>query len=233
MLKIERQWLACGVGGLILVGVMVDRALFQVPAADSYPYHARVREAAASMPEVIGDWHSKPVDVPTAAQKMLRSNVLISREYIHQKTGQQASFLLVQCSDARDLAGHYPPICYPNAGFTLAQYEPDERVFQHSAPGETDLVAQGTSYKFTQDTLEGTRAMWVFNLMVLPDGQTAPNMDGIYHIARNRRLRCFGAAEIQVITNVGMSEEDRSQIISTLLGGAKPLVDAIRSGVTK
>jgi len=218
---------------MILAGVMTDRALFQVPAADSYPYHARVRDAAANMPVDIGDWHSKPVEVPTSAQKMLRSNVLISREYTNQKTGQQASFLLVQCSDARDLSGHYPANCYPNAGYTQAQCVADERAIPKSAADDTDLIAHGTDYKFTQDTLSGTRAMWVYNLMVLPDGRTAPGMDGVYSIARNRRMRYFGAAEIQVITNVGMAEADRSQIINLLLGAAGPLVDAIRSGVVQ
>ena len=218
---------------MILAGVLVDRALFQVPAADSFPYHARVRDAAASMPEVIGDWRSKPVEVPTSAQKLLRSNVLISRQYTNPKTGQQASFLLVQCGDARDLSGHYPPICYPNAGYTLVEYAVDDRTVSGSSAGDAVLVARGTDYKFTQDTLEGTRAMWVYNVMVLPNGQTSPNMGGVDGIARNRRMRCFGAAEIQVITNVGMSEADRSQVINMLLDGAKPLVDAIRSGVVE
>jgi hypothetical protein len=234
MMKIGQPWLACGMGAVILAGVMVDRTLFQVPAADSYPYHARVRVAAASMPEDIGDWHSKPVEVPTAAQKLLRSNVLISREYTNQKTGLQANFLLVQCSDARDLDGHYPPNCYRSAGFTPAGSASSDRVIPHSAvPGERDLVAHGTDYKFTQNTLNGTRAMWVFNLMVLPDGQTAPNMDGVDRIARNRRMRCFGAAEIQVITDVSMPEADRSTVIDILLAGARPLMDAIRTGVVQ
>ena len=58
-------------------------------------------------------------------------------------------------------------------------------------------------------------------------------MNGVYSIARNRRMRYFGAAEIQVITNVGMPEADRSQVINMLLGGARPLIDAIRSGVVQ
>ena len=131
----------------------------------------------------------------------------------------------MQCSDARDLDGHYPPICYPNAGFTLAVVQPPKE--------DTEFAAPGTLYKFTQDTLNGTRAMWVFNLMVLPDGQTAPNIWGVDHIARSRRMRCFGAAEIQVITDVGMAEAERTQVVNLLLDKAKPLMDAIRSGVVQ
>jgi hypothetical protein len=229
-------------GGLILAGVMTDRALHQVPAENSFPYHARVRAASASMPEDIGDWRSQPVEVPTSAQKMLRSNVLISRQYTNQKTGAQASFLLVQCSDARDLSGHYPKNCYPNAGFTLAETQMPETLWNmfpadaRPAPGDEveSLFKGGILYRFTQDTLEGTRTMWVFNLMVLPNGRTSPDMAGVNSIARDRRMRYFGAAEIQVITNVGMAHADRFRVINMLLGGARPLIDAIkRSGVVK
>ena len=232
-MKLRQLCLACGVGVVILTGIVIDRALYQVPAADSYPYHAKVREAATLVPETIGDWKSKPVEVPTSAQKMLRSNVLISREYFNPKSGQQASFLFVQCSDARDLLGHYPAVCYPNAGYTLVAALPDERVIPRVRPSDSDVAALGTNYKFTQETLnlKGSRAMWVYNVMILPNGLTASNMGGVDSIARNRRMRYFGAAEIQVITDVGMAEADRSHIINMLLESSKPLIDAIRSGV--
>ena len=232
-MKRSQPWLACGSGGMILAGVIVCRALFQVPVEDSYPYHARVREAAATLPEVIGDWRSTPVEVPTAAQKLLRSNVLISRQYANQKTGAQASFLLVQCSDAETLLGHYPPVCYPAAGYTLTESVLDDRTIAGSSAENAPLVARGTDYRFIQQTLEGTREMWVYNLMVLPNGKTAPDMDGVGGIARNRRTRYFGAAEIQVITNAEMPKSDRNQVINMLLEGYQPLLDAIRSGVVK
>jgi len=240
-MKKDRPWLACGVGGLILAGVMADRAHYQVPAADSYPYHASVRAAAASMPADIGDWGSKAVEVPTGAQKLLRANVLISRQYTNKVNGVQASFLLVQCGDARDLSGHYPPVCYPNAGYTLADViRPETAIAEFQAGSTNELTGEapalykaGTLYKFTQDTLEGTRAMWVFNLMVLPNGQTAPDMGAVDGIARDRKMRYFGAAEIQVITSVDLPERDRYQVTAVLLTGARPLIDAIRRGVVQ
>jgi hypothetical protein len=74
-------------------------------------------------------------------------------------------------------------------------------------------------------------SMKVFDLMILPNGQTAPDMNGVYTIARDRRQRYFGAAQIQILTNVAMSEEDRTQVIQTLLGSAQPVIEAIRAGV--
>ena len=62
-------------------------------------------------------------------------------------------------------------------------------------------------------------------------GERNSQLSGVDSIARNRRMRYFGAAEIQVITDVGMAEADRSHIINMLLESSKPLIDAIRSGV--
>ena len=59
-------------------------------------------------------------------------------------------------------------------------------------------------YNFKQSTLKGTKSVWVHNVMVLPDNQTARGMDGVYRIARNRRMRYFGAAEIQVSLSRGI-----------------------------
>jgi hypothetical protein len=69
--------------------------------------------------------------------------------------------------------------------------------------------------------------------MILPDNQTARDMDGVYRIARNRRMRYFGAAEIQVLTDDKVTSEERTEIVNVLLASYKPMIDAIRSGVVE
>jgi hypothetical protein len=68
--------------------------------------------------------------------------------------------------------------------------------------------------------------------MILPDGRTAPDMDSVDSIARDRRIRHFGAAQIQVVTDDTMSDSDREAVINVLLKGAREAIDAIRTGVT-
>mgnify|MGYP007071125856 CR=1 FL=1 len=35
-----------------------------------------------------------------------------------QSFHEQVNVAVVQCRDARDMGGHYPPICYPGQGWT-------------------------------------------------------------------------------------------------------------------
>jgi hypothetical protein len=226
-MKLGRLWLFSALAGVILAGVMVSRAALQIPEADSIPYHARVKQVESNIEASnawdFGDWTSTKVDVPSEAQKLLRSNVLISRQYFNKKRNQSVNFLLVQCADARHLSGHFPPVCYPNSGYTSGT----------SRPSGADINGEGMLYNFSQETLRGTRAITVYNIMVLPDNKTARDMDGIKRIARTRQLRSFGAAEIQVLTDANMPDEDRANVINLLLAHYKPLIDEIRSGVVQ
>jgi hypothetical protein len=224
----NQRWMSLSLGGLILAGVFVDRTVFQVPAANADAYHARVRQTVMAIPMEIGGWHGEDTPVPQSAQRLLRSNVVVSRRYGREKDSikEYFSFLLVQCGDARDLLGHYPPNCYPATGYTLVSQE------RHDWPVD-NLLAHGTTYQFTQDTLHGAKAIRVYDFMVLPDGETSPNLEGVYRVARNRRMRYYGAAQIQIITDVDMIEADRAEVINSMLDGAKAAINAIQSGVTK
>ena len=56
-------------------------------------------------------------------------------------------------------------------------------------------------------------------------------MAGVNAIARDRHIRQFGAAQIQVVTDAEMSDQDRNDVIEVLLNGAEGVIDAIRTGV--
>jgi hypothetical protein len=216
-------WLSCTLACALLGGVALDRQLLHVPSGNAEAYHLRVR-AAAAMPVYFDDWVSQDIPVLPAAVAMLRPNVVMERRYRNISTGLQADFLLVQCRDARDLIGHYPPVCYKANGFQQLSCEPDLRKIQN-------LPLNGTTYEFSSSKLAMKGSMKVFDLMILPNGQTAPDMNGVYTIARDRRLRHFGAAQIQILTDAAMSEGDRTRVIDTLVKSAKPVIDAIRAGV--
>jgi hypothetical protein len=217
-------WLNGAVAFALLGGVVLDRQLLHVPSGNADAYHLRVRTAAAAMPVHVGNWFGQDVPVLPGAVALLRPNVVMERRYRNVATGQEASFLLVQCRDARDLIGHYPPICYKANGYQMLSCEPDARKIQ-------TLPLNGTTYEFSSAKLAMKGAMKVFDLMILPNGQTAPDMNGVYSIARDRRQRHFGAAQIQILTDSAMSEEDRTKVIQTLLAVAQPVIEAIRAGV--
>ena len=110
---------------LALLGGIVAEDRTHLKPADVEPYHAGAKAVHRSLARnrsrtAIG----RPSDdrsLPPAAEQLLHPNCKIDRRYTSSSlssTGNpaQASLLIVQCKDSRDMPGHYPPICYPGAG---------------------------------------------------------------------------------------------------------------------
>src|SRR5438477_7343006 len=101
----------------LLAGIVAEQATHLKPK-DVEPYHDRARAAVDAVPYFIGNWTGKDDDIPAAAQKLLRPNAILSRTYSEIDTSslggrhREASLLIVQCRDSRDMVGHFPPICY-------------------------------------------------------------------------------------------------------------------------
>jgi hypothetical protein len=197
-------------------------ALFKAsPAAESY--HARIAAAVAAIPHHFGTWVSQEVPVPEAAITILRPNVTISRRYTNVATGEVATLLLVQCRDARDLFGHYPPVCYVSHGFrTVESSAGDWRL------DDTDI--HGMVYTFASTRPQELTSMTVYDFMILPNGTTCRDMDGVYALARNSRRRMLGAAQLQILVSATMPHEQRDALFLTLVKANQPAINAILAG---
>jgi hypothetical protein len=206
---------------LLVCGAVAEKVTLQSPA-DVRAYQARVKQAFATFGSASGDWVSKEVPIPVEAMKMLRPNSVLSRQYTNVVTGHRCSVLLVDCSDARDLVCHYPPVCYPGQGWKLISK-------QAQAWEITGGTIVGTNYEFSRSNFESGTGILTANTMILPDGQFRPDMRGVEEAAANVHRRGYGAAQIQVIVDGGMSEMDRARIIQAMLELHKPLFDVIRS----
>jgi hypothetical protein len=101
----------------LLAATWVYQRVVSGRAPDPEPYHASVRQAAASVPLRTGTWFATEEPVPPSAMALIKPNVILSRRYVDAISGQQAILLLVQCRDARDLLGHWPPVCYAGQGW--------------------------------------------------------------------------------------------------------------------
>lgn len=191
------------------------------PQADAY--FKKVVAAAAATPTSFGPWVSLDVPIPPAAITMLRPNLTISRRYTNLQTGQQATLLLVQCSDARDLLGHYPPVCYVAHGYrSVAASSRDWQV--------EGLALQGMIYTFASNRPEDQSSMIIYDFMILPDGRTSRDMDGIYATARDPRKRQLGAAQLQILMDPSMPESQREALFLTLVQAHRRTLDAILAG---
>lgn len=216
--------IAIVVAALLLVGAGVNRAMLP-RARDAAPFHAKVRGVSTAAPVSVGTWKGEDVPVPTEAVAQLRPNVLISRRYRDEISGRYLSFLLVQCSDVRDLVPHYPPVCYPGRGLTLGK----KNAWSTTIDG---LELNATRYEFESNTFQHSKLTVVDNFVLLPDGRVKKDMDGV---EREIGLpnRYFGAAQIQIVYDRSVPTEERAALTRMMLTAYKPLIDAMLSGAVR
>jgi hypothetical protein len=209
---------------LLLLGCLASTraVLFRIPVI-AETYHHKIAAAVAASPMHFGSWVSFDAPVPEAAMTMLRPNATISRRYTNVETGDAATLLLVQCKDARDLFGHYPPVCYAAHGFRAAQSV--ARDWQVDG-----LTIHGMAYTFSSTRLDELTSMIIYDFMILPNGTTCRDMEGVYASARDPRRRKLGAAQLQVLLSATESEERRDAEFLSLVRANRPTIDAILAG---
>jgi len=204
-----------------LLGGIVAEDRPHLKPSDVEPYHARARKVIEAWPEVIADkdgtWHTSNNErLPDSAEQLLHPNCFISRGYtndtIRQK-GQfaQASLLIVQCKDSRDMAGHFPPNCYPAAG------QPQigtAALFKMHFPG---FDVEGTEYLFLRKSLPISRQC-VYDFFIVPGQGSQPDMNTLQAAAKDYQRRYYGAAQFQVVMDADYPQDVRESIFRTIIG---------------
>lgn len=211
---------------LLVGGVAIDRNFVKGHERNADGYHAAIFSAGQDIPRRVGMWYAAAPDPPItqAAVALLRPNLIVSRAYRNLQSGDHVTFLLVQCKDARDILGHYPPVCYVNQGWQLRQRTATE----WTADGR---ILHGTEYRFVSSRMDRLGSIIVCNFMLLPNGNTCPDMDGVDLVARDRLRRFFGAAQIQLVFDSNTTPQQREEILKMLVHSYKPVIDRILGGV--
>jgi hypothetical protein len=203
---------------------MTAQQLSYAKPADVEGYHTTVAEQVKAVPKQIGPWVGSETEIPRSAVQLLSPNAILSRQYHNQNTGRAVSLMIVHCKDARDMAGHYPPICYRANGWTQQSTE-DHR---WSMLGQTLPVRR---YTFTMDLPTGEREMHVLNMLVLPDGALTREMTRVREAAADYRSHFFGAGQMQLILDSRMSPSRRRAVFERFFEAVQPAIHAMRSGL--
>src|SRR5436309_2882937 len=147
----------------LLLGVGAE-TIKRPRAGDAERFHARVKEFESNL--VLPDgWSFSDLPIPPGALALLKPNAKICGQYQTPKGPFQ--FLLIQCRDARDMGGHYPPVCYPSSGW-LCVGDPEGRRMTWTIGDKTIL---GMEYQFSHLDEQGqTRTSIIENLLILPRG---------------------------------------------------------------
>lgn len=212
-----------GLALAMIGGIFVQRLSFAAEVEEVAPYHAKVRAAVDAMPEQIGDWVSEEIEIPAAAVALLKPNAIFGRRYVNSLTGRQVDLLVVHCRDARDMAGHYPPVCYPSSGWT----EEDRAMMQFGSIG---LDAPWARYEFSRIASGYNVQMTVLNVMVLPDGRIVHTMDAVREQAADYRSRFLGAGQIQFVFSGDPTKQECESIVSEFMPEVAPLIATISGG---
>ena len=134
-----------------------------------------VAEAMGAVPFFVGDWVGRDETVPPEAQKLLRPNAIFSRTY-QKPLGPRLHLLLVHCSDARDMIGHYPPVCYPSAGWVSEEIPGPAGAVLHAAGREVPVRLYG--FRRMHEPGRVDRIM-ILNAFILPGGNVSRDISDI------------------------------------------------------
>jgi hypothetical protein len=200
-------------------------------------YHERAREAINAMPpgafiDAV-TWNAEPRKPETAAVRLLKPNVILSRHYVEGVTDRYprtADLLIVQCRDSRDMTGHYPPICYKNIGFELVEQK---------ARAPVDVGGESvpfTEYHFEKWSQGQPLRVCIYNFFVVPGAGVVRDIKGVHRAAEDYERRFFGAAQFQVLIPLNQvpRRDERDMIFTSLLRSHAGLIGTLKSdGLTK
>jgi hypothetical protein len=231
-------WLWPVVSVLMLIGMLAE-ARTHVQPTEAAPHLQRCANAVAAFPYVIdtnnGSWTGKDTEMPTPAIQLLRPNAILSREYRNGQRKQVVEFLIVDCSDARDLQGHYPPNCYPALGESELMDQRKTRIWHLP-----HMDVTGMEYHFAPKSLTDSEQV-VYNFFVMPivpaltvshkelDGKICPDISSVYTSGEDYQRRYYGAAEFQLVTGPQMKPQDRDEALIDLLSSDESLLRTLEN----
>lgn len=184
---------------------------------------AEVAQTMASVPFLIGGWIGADAPIPPEAQKLLRPNAMLSRTY-SQINRPSVHLVVVHCSDARDMIGHYPPICYPSSGWV------DMPVLDNAYSGisvaSTELPVR--QYLYRRMGENGTEArIRIFSAFILPDGTVTRDIDDINEQSERLAVSIQGVAQLQLITDASTDYAAAATAAGELLSGMPELLTSL------
>lgn len=205
--------------GVLMIAAGDNRWQHSTPP-DVDAFQTNVRTAWDKAPKVVGNWLGSDIALPTAAIKLLRPNASLNRAYHNLVTGEDVTVLAVQCGDARDMEGHYPPNCYPGNGNVLESQAPVD-----FAGG----VVKATEYSFYKPTPVGNLPLWVAGTFNLQGGVSARNMKEMRVRAREGGRRYYGVAQFQVVIAGTVPQARKIEIAEEFFKAYAPLLEAAGS----
>ena len=217
--------LAPWLSGAVLLAVLVVSVVTRPPVRDTSAYFALVADRVRGVPYTVDAWVGQDAEVVAAARELLKPNAILQRRYSRLDDGMWFDVIVVHCGDVRDMQGHYPPVCYPSAGWQIDAGTPVVAgIGAHGVPA--------TEYVVTWPHDRGVQPVRIVNFFALPsDGaQYARDMGALEQAAHARATAELGVLQIQVLTPVAMDSQVRDALMPDVWGVLEPVVRAVVGG---
>jgi len=187
--------------------------------------NAQIQAAIDSVPLQFGGWVGKDVAVPQAAKEILHPNAILSRTYRRLGDGFAAQLLVVHCSDARDMGGHYPPNCYPRAGWD--QDDRNSDIDATLALESRQVTVQIYHFRRLDKWGSDENRLRVLNYFVLPRGETTVDIAVVRRQADRPSISRLGVAQIQIAMSGNVPEDESLLAGAQLLNGISDLLTVL------
>lgn len=189
-------------------------------------YFDGVAAAIAGIPYRIGPWIGADVEAQAPAIKLLRPNKLLQRRYLTSDGSSSFSLLLVHCSDARDMQGHYPPVCYPAHGWVIDESERTEFVL---GPSRIPSMV----YRLSSIRQGEERTMTILNFFAVPSGgeSLAADMAAVNRASATTARSGLGAAQFQLIVPGRVPSDEMTRLMQEVGPAIEPPIRKVIHGV--
>jgi len=206
---------------VLLLGLIAVEHYARARASDASAFHAAAAQSIGSIPARLGEWTTTDLPLPASAVTLLKPNAVLARQAERVGPGgvpEYAIPVIVQCADARDMAGHYPPVCYPGQG-----WKPDGPI-QPVVLRCADREIRAMRYHFTRDNYDQAQEVTIFGFFAVPGPGLIDDMPAIRKLASDYTARPFGAAQLHVVLTGRQSPGRDKEIAEELFGAIGPTI---------
>lgn len=209
---------------LFILLAVIGRSIFAVEGSDrAEPIQAALSSVPSRLVAPSGTWiKQREVPVPSRQAEIFGLSASLSAEYLRLQTRPQlrAVLFVAYCSDARTMAGHHPPRCYPASGWVMSSPVPENDFVFERPDGRRVL---GTVYHFSREGVI-TANLGVVNGFFSSGEQFFRSMTEARKAVRPSLLGGKGLYQFQILFQGTMLNVD-------ILGYAEEIINAIPEAI--
>lgn len=215
-------WLSPAGIAVLLISIGLYMPSFDIPE-NRDTYFAQIKKLAVNLPLKVGTWEGRSEEPQEAAERLLRPNVIMQRQYRNTITNQYMSLLFVHCGDLRDMEGHYPVLCYPNQGWQLNDIE---RMPIQTAKLDFEIRL----YHFLPGRWQDSE-LFVYSFFVVPDDNPIiPDYGPVRTAATNPERRMHGGAQVQLVFDNTTTRQEQLRAVYLFSATMTDLLNTIGAG---